>query len=360
MIDQRFFDKKPFVTIKRICELLSINVLKGCPAAKRIIDVTTIDMATDSDITFFHNAKYASDLKKTKAFACIISNENKHLLPANTIAIVVDEPYLAYAILLKEFYSIKSSHDALFLSKKASIAKTAIIEKGCYISDFVTVSDGAIIKAGTYVGSNTTILHGVEIGENSYIESNVTIGFAVIGKSTYIKAGARIGQQGFGFFTGKTGITDILQVGKVIIGDDVQIGSNCTIDRGSSNDTKIGSHSRIDNSVHVAHNVEIGEYCVIAAQSGIAGSSKIGNQCFLGGQVGVVGHISIGDKVMVAAQSGVLRNTDSGSKIAGSPAQSASSWHRQTIVLKRLAEVKFKSDTKTFWSRLKLLIKRRS
>ena len=204
-------------------------------------------------------------------------------------------------------------------------------------------------------GNNVTILDGVEIGENSHIESNVTIGFAVIGKSAYIKTGARIGQQGFGFHVGKTGITDVLQIGKVIIGDDVQIGANCTIDRGSMNDTKIGSHSRLDNLVHVAHNVEIGEYCVIAAQTGIAGSTKIGNQCFFGGQVGIAGHLCIGDKVTIAAQSGVMRNTDSGSKIAGSPAGNIINWHRQTVALQKLVESRTKLQPRSFCAKLKFL-----
>lgn len=355
MIDTRFFNKKEFVTIERICELLSIDLPSGCLGSKQISDIARIDNATENDITFFHNAKYADDLAKTKAFACVVSKEHVHLISKQTIPLEVAEPYLAHAILLKEFYSTKHSVGKSFISEKASISKSATVEDGCYISDFVTIANGAIIKKGTFIDSNVTILDGVEIGENSHIESNVTVGFAIIGKSAYIKSGARIGQQGFGFHVGKTGITDVLQIGKVIIGDDVQIGSNCTIDRGSMSDTKIGSHSRLDNLVHIAHNVEIGEYCVIAAQTGIAGSTKIGNQCFLGGQVGIAGHISIGDKVTIAAQSGVMKNTESGSKIAGTPASNIINWHRQTIALKKLVEMRTQVQPKGVWNKLKLL-----
>jgi UDP-3-O-[3-hydroxymyristoyl] glucosamine N-acyltransferase len=166
----------------------------------------------------------------------------------------------------------------------------------------------------------------------------VTIGFAIIGKSAYIKTGARIGQQGFGFHIGKTGLTDILQIGRVIIGDDAQIGANCTIDRGSIGDTIIGNHIRIDDMVHIAHNVEIGDYCVIAAQTGIAGSTNIGNACVFGGQVGIAGHLTIGDKVTIAAQSGIMRDIESGVKIAGSPGVNIMNWHRQNVILKRLVE----------------------
>lgn len=336
MIDTRFYNKKEHITLGRVCELLKIPLPTGCSAEKEISDIARLDNATSSDITFFHNNKYANMLNNTKAFACVVGQKAAHLVAHETVALVVSEPYLALAVLLREFYSIKNKCNEAYISPNAAIAKSAIIEEGCYISDYVTISDGVIIKKGTFVGSNVTILEGVEIGENSHIESNVTIGFAVIGSNAYIKSGARIGQQGFGFHVGKAGITDVMQIGKVVIGDDVQIGANCTIDRGSMDDTTIGSHSRIDNLVHIAHNVEIGEYCVIAAQTGIAGSTKIGSQCFFGGQVGIAGHLTIGDKVTIAAQSGVMRNVLPGIKIAGSPATNVLNWHKQTIALQKL------------------------
>ena len=340
MNENRFFEKKTYIEFGKICKLLNIDMPPKGSLRKGITDVARLDNASNTEITFFHNAKYAEALSKTNAYACVITKQHEHLVPEDTIALVVEEPYYAHALLLKEFYSIKYASNQGYISPRASISQTATIEEGCYISDYVTILDDVVIKKGTFIGSNVTILPGVEIGENSHIESNVTIGFAIIGRSAYIKSGARIGQQGFGFHVGKNGVTDVLQIGKVLIGDDVQIGANCTIDRGSMNDTIIGSHCRIDNLVHVAHNVEIGEYCVIAAQTGIAGSSKIGSRCFLGGQVGISGHLSIGDNVTIAAQSGVMRNIDSGKKVAGSPATDILSWHRQTITLQKLARIK--------------------
>lgn len=359
MVDSRFFNKKKFVTIEKICELLSIDVPDQCSSSKEISDIARLDNATQSDITFFHNSKYTDDLSKTKAFACVISKDHQNLVPSGTIAVVVDEPYLALAYLLKEFYSVKDQvFEKTFISPKANVSKDATIEDGCYISDFVSIADGALIKSGTFIGSNSTILSGVEIGENSHIESNVTIGFAIIGRSAYIKAGARIGQQGFGFHAGKTGITDILQIGRVIIGDNTQIGANCTIDRGSMSDTKIGSHSRIDDMVHIAHNVEIGDYCIIAAQTGIAGSTKVGNACVFGGQVGIAGHINIGNKVIAAAKSGIMKNTDDGSKIAGIPAVGIMNWHRQTIALQKIVENRSQlQKPKGFIAKLKMLFR---
>jgi UDP-3-O-[3-hydroxymyristoyl] glucosamine N-acyltransferase len=337
MIDSRFFNKKEYVTMKEICDRLSIEVPNNCDPSKKITNIAGLDNATDSDITFFHNPKYLNDLKHTRAFACLISAEHKDLAEYSAIPLVVSKPYLSLSLLLSLFYSTKDKRES-FISDKASISKVAVIEGGCHISDFVSIGDGCLIKKGTFIGPNTSILHGVQIGENCHIESNVTIGFSVIGDDVYIKSGARIGQQGFGFHADTTGITDILQIGIVIIGNNTQIGANCTIDRGSMNNTKIGSHARIDNMVHIAHNVEIGDYCVMAAQTGIAGSTKIGNACVFGGQVGIAGHLKIGDKVTVAAQSGIMRNANSGAKIAGSPAINSMSWHRQNVILQKLVE----------------------
>lgn len=336
MMDNRFFKKKDYILFGDVCELLGIKMPNDRSAEKKITNIARLDNATSSDITFFHNVKYAEDLAKTQAFACVISKKNSHLLPKTTVALIADEPYYALAILLKTFYSIKGDCKRAHISSSANISLNAQIGDNCHIADNVIISDGAVIGQGTFIGSNVTILDGVEIGENSHIEPNVTIGFAIIGKNAYIKTGARIGQQGFGFHVSKSGITDVMQIGKVVIGDDVQIGANCTVDRGSMNDTVIGSHSRLDNLVHVAHNVEIGEYCVIAAQTGIAGSTKIGNQCFFGGQVGIAGHLVIGNNVTIAAQSGVMRNIETGSKVAGSPATSVLNWHKQTVALQKL------------------------
>ncbi len=358
MVDTRFYNKREYILFDEICTLLGVPLPDKCFSKREISGIARLDNATSADITFFHNAKYAAELSKTQAFACVVSKKNAHLVPEGTIPLIVPEPYLALAVLLKEFYSIKGKRGEAYLSPKANISKLAVVEDGCYISDYVTIADGVIVKKGTFIGANVTILDGVEIGENSHIEPNVTIGFAVIGKNAYIKTGARIGQQGFGFHIGKAGITDVLQVGKVIIGDDVQIGANCTIDRGSMGDTIIGSHSRIDNLVHVAHNVEIGDYCVIAAQTGIAGSTKIGNQCFLGGQVGIAGHLVIGDKVTIAAQSGAMRDIESGGKVAGSPAVNILNWHRQNVTLKKLIEHNNQTKMRGFFEKLKFIFKK--
>jgi UDP-3-O-[3-hydroxymyristoyl] glucosamine N-acyltransferase len=343
VVDSSFYEKIDFVTIRDICGILSLEVPAGCPPDTEIRDIARLNNASGCDITFFHNAIYSEELSRTMAFACLISEKHAHLVPNNVVALIVSDPYLALGILLKKFYSVKSvefehNRTETFISKRASVSRTAVIGSGCYISDFAFIDDDVTIGDRTFIGSSSSILRGVEIGEDSYIESNTTISFSRIGRAAYIKAGARIGQQGFGFHSGSTGVFDIIQLGRVIIGDNVQIGSNCTIDRGSMGDTVIGNDVRIDNMVHIAHNVEIGDRCVIAAQTGISGSVTIGKGCIIGGQVGIAGHLKIGNRVSIAAQSGVMKSIEDDERIAGSPAVRSVSWHRQNICLKRIVE----------------------
>ncbi|MDR1034809.1 MAG: UDP-3-O-(3-hydroxymyristoyl)glucosamine N-acyltransferase [Holosporales bacterium] len=340
MIDGNFYEKIGGITLRNICDILSIEIPVGYSPDIEIRNIARLDNASESDLTFFHNVIYTEELSKTKAFACLVAEKHAHLVPNNVVALSVLNPYLALGILLKELYSIKSKHDRTktFISDKASISRTAVIGTGCYISDFAVIDDEVTVGDGTFIGSNVSILRGVEVGENSHIESNTTISFAKIGKFAYIKTGSRIGQQGFGFHIGETGIVDIMQLGRVIIGNNVQIGANCTIDRGSMDDTVIGNDVRIDDMVHIAHNVEIGDRCVIAAQTGISGSVTIGSRCFLGGQVGIAGHLKIGNNVSIAAQSGIMKNLKDNCRMAGSPAVSIFLWHRQNICLKKMVE----------------------
>lgn len=354
MINEKFFMRNKILTIKEICEIISAQLPKKCDPTKEILAITTLDEASKDSISFFHNAKYSASLKDTKAYACIIAEKYKSQLPENVVPLVVAQPYLALAKLLSEFYAIKKMPIAPYIAKTARISKSAKIGENCYISDFTIIEDDAVIEDGTFIGPNSTILAGVQIGEGSHIESNVTIGFSTIGKFAYIKTGARIGQQGFGFYAGKEGIFDIMQLGTVVIGNNVQIGANCTIDRGSLGDTKIGDFARIDNMVHIAHNVEIGAFSIIAAQTGIAGSTKIGSGCVFGGQVGIAGHLNVGNNVMIAAQSGVMKNVENNGKIAGSPAQNIIAWQRQNVLLKKLLELR-QSPTHGILNKIKSL-----
>lgn len=343
MIDSRFYNIKSDINMADLCDRVGATLPKKASSSKNIKGIASLTDASQDEITFFHNLRYADDLKETKAYACIVKEEHAHLVPKKVHPIIVKEPYYALAILLRVFYELKNvtkydNNDRIetYISPDACVSEKAQIGEGCYISSGTIIYDDCVIKDKTFIGSNCVIQRGVEIGESSRIESNVSICCAVIGPKAYIKSGARIGQPGFGFYIGKAGPVDILQVGKVVIGRDVQIGANCTIDRGSMDDTVIGNMVRMDDMVHIAHNVHIGNCCVIAAQCGIAGSTSLGNGCVLGGQVGISGHLTIGDRVTIAAKSGVMHNIESGKNIGGIPATGISMWHRQTVALRRL------------------------
>lgn len=343
MIDSRFYNIKSDINIANLCERIGSELPRKTSPNKNIKGIAVLRDANSDEVSFFHNIKYIDDLAKTRAYACIIREEHAHLVPKKVIPIIVKEPYYALAIMLHIFYELKNVtkyDDDLqaesYISRSAVVSETAKIGAGCYISNGAVIYDDCVIKDKTFIGSNCVIQRGVEIGESSRIESNVSICCAIIGPKAYIKSGARIGQPGFGFYIGKAGPVDILQIGKVVIGRDVQIGANCTIDRGSMEDTVIGNMVRMDDMVHIAHNVHIGNGCVIAAQCGIAGSTSLGNGCVLGGQVGIAGHLTIGDRVTIAAKSGVMHNIESGKIMGGIPATGISMWHRQTVALRKL------------------------
>ena len=189
-----------------------------------------------------------------------------------------------------------------------------------------------------WIGSNAVILKGVTLGKNTRVAPNVTLENCQIGSNVIIHAGVCIGQDGFGFAMGKDGHLKVPQLGRVIIEDDVEIGANTTIDRGTGPDTIIGAGSKIDNLVQIGHNVRIGRCCIIVSQVGISGSTVIGDFSALGGQVGIAGHLEIGAGVEVAAQSGIMRNVGPGEKIGGSPARPFREYMRSIAVIEKMSK----------------------
>jgi len=184
------------------------------------------------------------------------------------------------------------------------------------------------------------ICKSVTIGANSQVGPNASIANAIIGSNTIIHAGVRIGQDGFGFAMGPDGHEKVPQLGRVVIGDHVEIGANTTIDRGTGPDTSIGNGTKIDNLVQIAHNVQIGQNCVLVSHVGISGSTELGDFVVLAGQVGVAGHLKIGSGTRVAAQSGVMRNIGAGQEMGGSPAKPVRKWLKEVATLERLAQKK--------------------
>ena len=337
MLDKRFFELHGPFTLAELVDG-TVATVDDERAQKKISCVGVLDHAGSDDITFFHNVKYIDMLPNLKAGACIIAKEYANRLPADTVPVISDKPYRAFAQISCKFFGerLKSAK----IESSASIDPSAKIGKDCYIGQNVVIEENVEIGDGCQIDHGAIIHRGVQIGANSRIDANVTISHAIIGQQALIKSGARIGQKGFGFDIDEQGHLTVPQVGRVVIEDDVEIGANTTVDRGSSLDTTIGQGSRLDNCIHIGHNVKIGRGCVIVSQVGVAGSAQIGNNVVIAGQSAIGGHIKIGDGCQIAARSGVMRDVEAGSKIAGAPAIPIKDWHRETVAIAKLAKTR--------------------
>lgn len=302
--------------------------------------VKPLDEAGGGSLTFLNNKKYLSQFEETKASACIVPMDIAVKTSSKIALLRSKNPYLSYAKAVDLFYSPAKNYSSK-ISPSAIIASSAKIGRNCYIGHNVVIEEEAIIGDDCIIEAGTFIDYGVVIGDRAKIYSNVSISFSIIGDDVVILAGARIGQDGFGFASFAGVHHKIYHSGAVLIGNDVEIGANTTIDRGSLNDTVISDLCRIDNLVQIGHNVQIGKGSIIVAQVGIAGSSKIGNYCALGGQVGISGHLTIADKVQIAGQGGVIQNIkQEGAILGGTPTVPLRDWHKQSIIMKKLTRDK--------------------
>lgn len=282
----------------------------------KIYGVQTLNNALDTDLTFFDSLNYLGDLKKTKAKYCITTKNLKKHLPTNCTAIVVKNVLYELCRVVKKFYpdaDVDLLDSTLVQSSQKSFNN---VKFGLN----VLLGNNCKIGKNTSIGSNTIIENKVFIGENCVIGSNVVIKNSIIGNNVVIQSGCKIGLKGFGFIPLKDKNLKFPHIGKVIIKDNVELAANCTVDRGSIDDTIIGKNTYLDNQVHVAHNVKIGENCMIAGQVGFAGSTIIGNNVSIGGQAGVSGHLKIGNNVRIGGGSGVVKDIKDGLTVMGYPA----------------------------------------
>lgn len=325
-------------TAEQIAGILEGEVI-GNPNAE-VYKLSKIEEGTEGSLTFLANPKYQNYIYTTQATITIV---NTSFIPEgelSTTLIKVDDAYLSFSKLL-EFYD---------QSKKQG--KTGI-EKPSFLSETVKYGEGLYLGSFTYVGDNTIIGTNVKIYPNSFIGENVIIGNDVtifagakiyseseIGNNCTIHSGAIIGADGFGFAPNSDGtFSKIPQIGNVIIEDDVEIGANTTIDRATMGSTIIRKGVKLDNQIQIAHNVEIDENTVIAAQTGIAGSTKIGKNCMIGGQVGIAGHLTIGNNVRIQAQSGVGKNIKDGEILQGSPTFGYNDFFKSYVHFKSLPKI---------------------
>ena len=319
------------IKYKEIKELLnknSLEIISNISDDEIFSSVKTISNASDKDLSFFSNQRYLDSLKNIKAKACLIENKYKEYLPKNCESIIVEDPYLALALIsnLQNNETFKSNG---IISNNTIINSLSNLHKNVQINPFSVIREETEIFENVYIGSSSSIGPNVIINKNVVIHDNVTISNSIIMENCVIQSGARIGGTGFGFEM-KTK-QKINHTGNVIIGKNSSIGSNTTIDRAVFDSTIIGDFSNIDNLVQIAHNVVIGDFAVIAAQVGVAGSTQIGNNIKIGGQAGIAGHLVIGDNVTIAAKSGVTKNIPDNNVVAGFPAKDINLWKKEVI-----------------------------
>jgi UDP-3-O-[3-hydroxymyristoyl] glucosamine N-acyltransferase len=324
-------------TAAQIASILEGEVI-GNPDAE-VSKLSKIEEGVEGSLTFLANPKYVNYIYSTKATITIV---NKTFVPENTLTttlIKVEDAYNSFSKLLEYYNQVK-------LMKSG-------IEQPTFISEGVTYGENLYLGGFSYIGKNVVIGDNVKIYPNSYIGDNVTIGddcvfFAgvriysetIIGKKCTVHSGAVIGSDGFGFApNGDKSYSKIPQIGNVILEDNVDVGACTTIDRATMGSTVIRKGVKLDNQIQIAHNVEIGENTVIAAQTGIAGSTKIGKNCLIGGQVGFAGHIVIGDNVRIQAQSGVGKNINDGEIVQGSPSFNYSDWNKSYVHFRNLPKI---------------------
>jgi UDP-3-O-[3-hydroxymyristoyl] glucosamine N-acyltransferase len=326
-------------------------ILKGTVEGDPLISVNQlakIEEAASGSLSFLANPKYEQFLYTTNASIVIVNNDLILTEPVKSTLIRVENAYSAFSILLERYNTIKLHKAGIeqpcFIHPSAQIGKDVYIGAFAYIGPDVKIGNNSKIYPNTYIADNVTI------GQNTTLFAGVKVYFdCVLGNNVIIHSGAIIGSDGFGFAPKADGTyAKISQIGNVILEDDVEVGSNTTIDRATMGSTIIRKGVKLDNLVQIAHNVEINANTVIAAQSGISGSTKIGENVILGGQVGVVGHISIAKGSQVQAQSGISRTIiDEGKKWAGSPAVAYANNMRSQVVVQRLPELEKKVEELT-------------
>lgn len=336
MADPRFYTVAGPLRLGELAGIAEAEIFGNGSPDQLMSDVAPLHSAGPENISFFDNNKvYREAFAETGAGACIVGRGVTAPSGRDMLLLAVDDPHRGYALVAQAFYP---EMDANMERGTEPVDPTAKLGPGVAIGPGAVIGRGAELGADCRIGANAVIGPAVKMGEDCVVGPGATVRYCLAGNRLRIAAGVRIGEDGFGFVSGAKRHLKVPQLGRVLIGDDVDIGANTTIDRGSAADTVIGAGCMIDNLVQIAHNVQLGRGCVIVAQVGIAGSTKFGDFVFVGGQSAIAGHLTIGDGAQFAARSGVIRNHEGGQTYGGAPAIPIQQWRRQMVAIARLGK----------------------
>jgi UDP-3-O-[3-hydroxymyristoyl] glucosamine N-acyltransferase len=342
MTDTTFFARGPAFTLETLAEICEATLDRGAGEGIRIDGIATLDAAGPGDLSFFDNPRYSSELSTTRAGAVVVAPRHLGSIPEGLPVLVAKHAQRAFAlagrVLFPDALSPMPLAGVSDVSDRASVHPTAELEDGVIVESFATIGPRAQIGRGTVVSPGAVVGADCRIGRDCRIGAQVTVQHAMIGDRVILHPGVQVGQDGFGYSMGAAGILKMVQIGRVIIQDNVEIGANTTVDRGALRDTVIGENTKIDNQVQIAHNVRIGRNCVIVSQVGIAGSATLGDGVVIGGQSGVNGHVSVGDGAQIAAVSSVAGDVPPGARWGGVPAHPVRDWLREVMWVQESAK----------------------
>jgi UDP-3-O-[3-hydroxymyristoyl] glucosamine N-acyltransferase len=334
MTDRRFCRPGLPLSLAYIASQIGAENPSAADGEIRIRDVNALETAGSGDLSVFFDIRYAAALTATKASAVVTTKPLAlHARHGQPLLLVADAR-AAFAQAGHLLYPAVQPDGAV--SAGAQIDPSATIGCGTQIDFGAVIGPGVAIGERCHIAAHAVLGAGVTVGNNCRIGAHSTISNALIGAGAEIGSCCTIGGPGFGFVAGPVGPLRMLQLGRVIIEDDVAIGSNCTIDRGAMGDTVIGAGTVTDNLVQIAHNVRLGKRCVLSGQVGIAGSTILGDDVMVGGQTAISDHLKIGSGARIAGKSGVMRDIEAGGRVGGYPAIAVRQWHRQTAGLLRL------------------------
>jgi UDP-3-O-[3-hydroxymyristoyl] glucosamine N-acyltransferase len=332
--DPRFFGRAGPFTLADVAKAGAAEIRGGSPDLE-LTGVATLQDAAPGEVAVLHNIRYADLLAGTRAGAVVISEKLAARVPPSSACLIAADPHVSWARIATLFHPRPPCRPGIHPS--AVIDPTAVVPDSCEIGPLAVIGARAELGAGCTVEAAAVVGAAVVMGAGCRIGPLASVSHAILGDRVYVYAGARVGQEGFGFAMSDSGFITVPQLGRVILEDDVEIGANSTVDRGASQDTIIGAGSRIDNLVQIGHNVRLGRNCVFASMSGVSGSTECGDFVQVGAQAGLTGHLRIGNRARIGAQAGVMSDVEAGCDVIGSPALPVREFFRNVAVLRKLA-----------------------